>query len=461
MDVVEYRTNHSEGQGLNSVTDIELCKKVDQRIERYYIRALRYGRSIPDYALIQYRKAAECACDVVIEHFNQPFSEKNSLWKKINFLFEKSYIDIELRDQLDSIRENANNGAHHVKDDDGEFDNKSLIYHRINETRENLIACLVHVVQIVSKLRIRDVSLTTSSVQKGSDIILEAVTSIDWNTHYRMGLYYEALISDDIIIQGKRTNNEKKNVELLKSYFRSAANSYQTAFRLSYQGEGDGLTDFSDVLEENPIAVRISDYQLDPLFKYAHIVLSSDVLHDQIPKAMYLLELAARNGHGKSAGLLGNCLYEDGQYHQAQLFLLQAAESLDDDGLCGLFFYYSEGKALAKDLVKALGYLRQGVELGSVQCLGVLGSAYYNGIGVVTDRKKGLQLARKAMQQGSLQAYHFVKEAELNAMQDFYLSTQKEYEQGPSSASKPVGRNDMCPCGSGKKYKKCCLPLGL
>jgi len=23
---------------------------------------------------------------------------------------------------------------------------------------------------------------------------------------------------------------------------------------------------------------------------------------------------------------------------------------------------------------------------------------------------------------------------------------------------KKVGRNDPCPCGSGKKYKRCCLP---
>ena len=23
-----------------------------------------------------------------------------------------------------------------------------------------------------------------------------------------------------------------------------------------------------------------------------------------------------------------------------------------------------------------------------------------------------------------------------------------------------VGRNDPCPCASGKKFKKCCLPLG-
>jgi len=27
----------------------------------------------------------------------------------------------------------------------------------------------------------------------------------------------------------------------------------------------------------------------------------------------------------------------------------------------------------------------------------------------------------------------------------------------PPSAYKNVGRNDPCPCGSGKKYKKCCL----
>ena len=30
----------------------------------------------------------------------------------------------------------------------------------------------------------------------------------------------------------------------------------------------------------------------------------------------------------------------------------------------------------------------------------------------------------------------------------------------PPSVQKPVGRNDICPCGSGKKFKKCCLPYG-
>jgi uncharacterized protein YecA (UPF0149 family) len=34
-----------------------------------------------------------------------------------------------------------------------------------------------------------------------------------------------------------------------------------------------------------------------------------------------------------------------------------------------------------------------------------------------------------------------------------------EYQSGPKSQAKAgdkVGRNDPCPCGSGKKYKKCC-----
>jgi preprotein translocase subunit SecA len=29
-----------------------------------------------------------------------------------------------------------------------------------------------------------------------------------------------------------------------------------------------------------------------------------------------------------------------------------------------------------------------------------------------------------------------------------------------AAASGKTGRNDACPCGSGKKYKKCCLPKG-
>ena len=32
----------------------------------------------------------------------------------------------------------------------------------------------------------------------------------------------------------------------------------------------------------------------------------------------------------------------------------------------------------------------------------------------------------------------------------------KEYKQSQIAVSSKIGRNDPCPCGSGKKYKKCC-----
>ena len=34
--------------------------------------------------------------------------------------------------------------------------------------------------------------------------------------------------------------------------------------------------------------------------------------------------------------------------------------------------------------------------------------------------------------------------------------SQPEQKQQPIKKEKTVGRNEPCPCGSGKKYKKCC-----
>jgi uncharacterized protein YchJ len=36
-------------------------------------------------------------------------------------------------------------------------------------------------------------------------------------------------------------------------------------------------------------------------------------------------------------------------------------------------------------------------------------------------------------------------------------SDYKELASGQIVSKNKVGRNDPCPCGSGKKYKKCCL----
>ena len=44
------------------------------------------------------------------------------------------------------------------------------------------------------------------------------------------------------------------------------------------------------------------------------------------------------------------------------------------------------------------------------------------------------------------------------ALREFKYSLFGVTSKGSYERSKPkVGRNDLCPCGSGKKYKKCCI----
>jgi SEC-C motif domain protein len=56
----------------------------------------------------------------------------------------------------------------------------------------------------------------------------------------------------------------------------------------------------------------------------------------------------------------------------------------------------------------------------------------------------------------------FPEKAEFQKIDGEWIYT-KAVRQGPApikAAAAKVGRNDPCPCGSGKKYKQCCLAKG-
>ena len=43
-------------------------------------------------------------------------------------------------------------------------------------------------------------------------------------------------------------------------------------------------------------------------------------------------------------------------------------------------------------------------------------------------------------------------------LKTLYMQSKKKYlHENPPTVTKKVGRNDLCPCGSGKKFKKCCM----
>ena len=55
-------------------------------------------------------------------------------------------------------------------------------------------------------------------------------------------------------------------------------------------------------------------------------------------------------------------------------------------------------------------------------------------------------------------ARHQISRAELHRRLEEYHKSQRQVALADQLTFKPVGRNERCPCGSGKKFKKCCLP---
>ena len=46
---------------------------------------------------------------------------------------------------------------------------------------------------------------------------------------------------------------------------------------------------------------------------------------------------------------------------------------------------------------------------------------------------------------------------QLTPLQKQFAALQEQFESRPQMDRRKIGRNEPCPCGSGKKYKKCCL----
>jgi hypothetical protein len=52
-----------------------------------------------------------------------------------------------------------------------------------------------------------------------------------------------------------------------------------------------------------------------------------------------------------------------------------------------------------------------------------------------------------------------ISRAQLEKLMSAYQASRREAAVADAFAPSKTGRNDPCPCGSGKKYKKCCLPV--
>jgi len=68
-------------------------------------------------------------------------------------------------------------------------------------------------------------------------------------------------------------------------------------------------------------------------------------------------------------------------------------------------------------------------------------------------------LARLTPEEGDLVMFALDERLRLHGLEPVFQAeeeaTEPEPEPEPPAVARKVGRNDPCPCGSGKKYKKC------
>ena len=76
--------------------------------------------------------------------------------------------------------------------------------------------------------------------------------------------------------------------------------------------------------------------------------------------------------------------------------------------------------------------------------------------GQPSDDSGKVEFIAKFSQNNLVYEHHELSRFEKRDNQWFYLDGKVSQQTSAVTKEKEVGRNDPCPCGSGKKYKKCC-----
>lgn len=72
-------------------------------------------------------------------------------------------------------------------------------------------------------------------------------------------------------------------------------------------------------------------------------------------------------------------------------------------------------------------------------------------------RVQSMDRAQELMQYCDSKGWKVIVGVEPDKPEDISDLQRKQKNHSPIPAKETAGRNDLCPCGSGKKYKKCCL----
>lgn len=449
------------------MNDFDLSKALGSDIHDDYATALDFISTIPDYSLLQFRKIAECLV-LKLAHRNNVKFTSDRLLDRINVLVKNQMLTSSLETHFHEIRKLGNSGVHTPPDfkGSGAFydERRKTLVASAHDARKTVVAIFEEIYCIFHKRKTEgSIELVPAGQQAYRETLYDACLSDCPKMKLKAGITCESIMEEQsfhapLLV----SSNFAAHIHNLRT---TALSFYEASCAISARID-DNLRRL-DLASREPDDIICANADVEALFKYAVLAVSDE--HDTVSreKGMARLKASADRCYGPAEALYGALLYDDNKFDEA-LHYLALSESKDEVlSLRFLFYVYSEGKACPVDINMALKYLDRAIELGCPDALATLGEAYHKGTLVSQNREKAKELLEQSIKMGSAigKRYYIVEFNDLPGQfakrmkalgEDLQRTIAEEERPKPIRAGKKIGANEPCPCGSGKKYKKCC-----
>ena len=444
------------------LSDVELCGLLHSDAETNYQRALDVMTAYPDYALTQFRIVAEFLVHDLVARFRLELKH-GSLCILINELYSNQIIDRSLCSDFHKIRTLGNEAVHSrslnpaksINDPPQENIRTVGDLDTVVDSRKILVNIFEKVYLLLYKgLALPKITLTAVDDHTSKQTLWKAVTSLDFASKFAAGLILEAnsmvcADKDALIAQRAEVAHQIANE-------RMAAEMYWAACVISAGLDRFSVVEITRKGGEEACLFKRAD--IEALYRYGLLTYHQGKDEERQRLGILAIQEAARRGHVSACAHYGDFLRRKGCHNEALKLLQKAAAQEDITAFFGLYLLYREEGSVHFSMDKAVQSLQDGIDNNSHRCEYELGRIIYYGKHVGADKERGVELIKAAAAGGLWDAKAFLEfsledklakniQAQLLASLDLIMTV---------PPMPKLGRNDRCPCGSGKKFKNCC-----
>lgn len=464
------------------IDDLIFAKRFGLQIGEGYSHAIEVMTVFPEYALLKYRQVFEQLCSKLCSQYQIQIEHFDTLYLQIKELGYQGGIDERLVKLFHELRQLTNSAVHKSlsMNDDFKFSQDPEFKQQLSQADADRKLQLLNDAELGRHLLLEVMAACGKEFKclaKNETLVLAKLESLELNTlilkalnsntphdKFMGGKAIEKMLaeqhgeSESFIENDVETSHRKSQLKIALSLYKAA---------IDIDAELDELPT-SVWAESNKAAqLRFSRSRVEYLFHFADIAVNEDLDLNIEEQGLAALQIAAKKQFVPAMALLGAKLYMENQFSQAYELLSAAAASDSIIALRFLYHYYSDGEACEKDPDLAKLNIEKACELGCTQAMINISTDYFNGNTFPKDIDKAEKWMNFAREKGDVRAkfaYEFLFSDKIQqitkAFTDEMLSSLdnvcQEMKQQPISIGQKVGVNEPCPCGSGKKYKKCC-----